>query len=71
MSSLSSFVLDYFLFSIFVFLFPEGTLPVLIANIAAQMVSAFYNYSLNCRFVFYTNRQFRTVADYFTLASGI
>lgn len=70
-SSLSSFVLDYFLFTFFVFLFPEGTIPVLLANIAARIISAFYNYSVNCRFVFHTDRQFRTAADYFMLAGVI
>lgn len=71
LSSLSSFVLDYFLFSLFVFIFPEGTILVLLANVAARMISAFYNYCVNCRFVFHTGRQLRTAADYFMLAGGI
>lgn len=71
MASLSSFVLDYLLFSILVFALPEGAVPVLVANVAARLVSAFYNYSINCRFVFHTNREIRTAADYFTLAGVI
>lgn len=69
--SFSSFVLDYLLFSLLLFLFPKGGASVLIANIAARLVSAFYNYSANCRFVFHTKRQLRTAMDYFALAGLI
>lgn len=71
LASLSSFVLDYVLFSMLVFLLPEGMLPVLLANIAARMASAFYNYSINCSFVFHADRQLHTAADYFTLAGVV
>ena len=36
--------------------------------LAARFISAFYNYSMNCRFVFHTYRRFRTAAHYFALA---
>lgn len=71
MASLSSFVLDYLLFSILVFVLPGGAVPVLLANVVARLISAFYNYSINCRFVFHTNREIRTATDYFTLAGVI
>lgn len=70
-SSLSSFVLDYLLFTIFVFMLPHGAGMVIAANIAARIISAFFNYSMNCRFVFHTHRQVRTAADYFVLAGII
>lgn len=71
MISFSSFVLDYLLFSLLLFLFPKGAVSVLIANISARLISAFYNYSANCRFVFHTRRQLRTAMDYFALAGLI
>lgn len=71
MVSLSSFVLDYLLFVLLTFVFPKGANAELLANIAARFISAFYNYSLNCRLVFHTERQVRTAADYFTLAGAI
>ena len=71
MASLSSFVLDYVLFSIILFILPQEAVFVPLANITARMVSAFYNYSINCRFVFHTHRQISTAADYFMLAGVI
>ena len=68
LSSLSSFVLDYLLFSAFLFFVPRTGISVVLANVAARFISAFYNYSMNCRFVFHTHRRFRTAAHYFALA---
>ena len=68
LSSLSSFVLDYLLFSAFLFFVPRTGISVVLANVAARFISAFYNYSMNCRFVFHTYRRFRTAAHYFALA---
>lgn len=70
-SSLSSFVLDYVLFLLLTGVFANGAMPVLLANVAARMISAFYNYSINCRFVFRTQKQMHTAAEYFTLAGVI
>lgn len=67
-SSFSSFVLDYLLFSLLMFLMPHTAVDTLLVNIAARAVSAFYNYSMNCRFVFYTKRKAKTVVRYFALA---
>lgn len=67
-SSLSSFVLDYLLFSLLLFLVPHTAALVLLANITARAVSAFYNYSMNCRFVFHTKQRAKTAVGYFALA---
>ena len=68
LSSFSSFVLDYLLFSFLMILFPHTPLWVLGANIFARMFSAFYNYSMNCRFVFHTHKKGKTALEYFGLA---
>lgn len=70
-SSFSSFVLDYLLFSGMLLLFPHTAVTILTANILARMISCFYNYSMNCRFVFGTQRKICTAMDYFALACGI
>lgn len=67
LASFSSFILDYLLFAVLMYFLPHKALPMLAANIAARLVSAFYNYSVNCRFVFYTDRKMRTAVQYFEL----
>lgn len=71
LSSLSSFVLDYILFFMLMLVFPHKAFYVLFANIAARVVSAFYNYAMNCRFVFHSEKRFGTAAGYFALAGVI
>lgn len=71
LSSLSSFLLDYFLFAVFMLFLPHTGGLVILANILARMVSAFYNYGMNCKFVFHTRWQTGTAIDYFALACGI
>ncbi len=68
LSSLSSFFLDYGLFAGFTLLLPHETLSILGANVAARLISAFYNYEVNCRFVFREKQEFRTATDYAALA---
>ena len=68
LSSFSSFILDYLLFSALMLFLPHTAVLVLAANILARMVSAFYNYSMNCRFVFHTKRKISTATHYFALA---
>lgn len=51
--------------------FPHIAAFVLAANILARMISAFYNYSMNCRFVFHTRRKLCTVFQYFELAAFV
>lgn len=71
LSSLSSFIVDYLLFAVFMFLFPHTPVTVLLGNVAARAVSAVYNYSMNCRFVFHRKKEFSTAMDYFALAGMI
>lgn len=71
LSSFSSFILDYLLFSILMLLLPHTAIAILLANMAARIVSAFYNYSMNCRFVFHTGQRIREAAGYFVLAGFI
>lgn len=70
-SSLLSFVLDYLLFSLLIFFMPHTAVYMLLANVAARAASAFYNYSMNCRFVFHTKRKAKTAVHYFALADVI
>lgn len=70
-SSFSSFVLDYLLFSLLLFFMPHTAVNTLLANMTARVVSAFYNYSMNCRFVFHTKRKVKTAVHYFALAGCI
>lgn len=70
-SSISGFVLDYLLFSLLMLLMPHIAVYTLTANIAARAVSAFYNYNMNCRFVFHTRREAKTAIRYFALAGFI
>lgn len=71
LSSFSSFILDYILFTVLTLILPHTGATVIFANISARLASAFYNYSMNCRFVFHTKCQVRTALDYFTLAGAI
>lgn len=71
LSSFSSFILDYLLFSLFMFWVPHTAVYTLLANVAARAISAFYNYSINCIFVFHTNRRIKTTVHYFALAGFI
>ena len=71
LSSFSSFLLDYLLFVLGMCIVPHTAWMVLAVNVAARMISAFYNYSMNCRFVFHTRRKMQTATQYFALAAGI
>lgn len=69
--SFSSFLLDYLLFSLLMLFLPHRAGYLLLANLTARGVSAFYNYSMNCRFVFHRDREINTAAGYFALAGFI
>lgn len=71
LSSLSSFILDYLLFTILMIFLPHTAALVLTANILARLISAFYNYSMNCSFVFHTEKKAATAVSYFGLAGFI
>ena len=71
LSSFSSFIVDYVLFALLLIVLPHTALWVFLANVCARVVSAFYNYTLNCSLVFHTGRKIRTAAEYFVLAAFI
>lgn len=71
LSSFSSFLLDYLLFSLLMLFMPHTAIAILLANIAARLVSAFYNYSVNCRFVFHISQRIEGAVGYFALAGFI
>lgn len=71
LSSFSSFLVDYITFVILTALLPPFAGMVFLSNILARGVSAWYNYSLNCRFVFHEKKKFKTAAGYFGLAAAI
>lgn len=71
LSSLSSFLLDYLLFTLLMLFLPHTAVDILLANIAARVFSAFYNYGVNCRFVFHTAHRIEGAAGYFALAGFI
>ena len=71
LSSFSSFILDYVLFSLLMIFLPHTAVFVLAANVLARIISAFYNYSMNCRFVFHTRKKLRTALQYFELAAFV
>lgn len=71
LSSFSSFVLDYLLFAFFMICLPHTAMFVLGANILARLVSAFYNYCMNCYFVFHKEKKIGTAVQYFELAAFI
>lgn len=50
---------------------PHTAMAILSANIAARIVSAFYNYSMNCRFIFHTDQRIKKAVGYFALAGFI
>ena len=70
-SSFSSFLLDYLLFTLGMLIFPHQGMAVILVNILARILSACYNYTMNCRFVFHTRWNIETAVDYFALAGCI
>lgn len=68
LSSFSSFIVDYLVFTVLMLILPHENSLILMSNIAARFISAFYNYSMNCSFVFHTKRKLKTAAEYFALA---
>lgn len=71
LSSFSSFVLDYLMFSLLMLFLPHTAIAILLANMTARVVSALYNYSMNCRMVFCTEQRAGEAAGYFALAGSI
>lgn len=72
-SSFLSFLVDYAAFNIFLWLFglmAAGNV-VLFSNIAARVISACFNYYLNCTYVFKNKKRFKNALEYFLLAAAI
>lgn len=71
-SSLASFLLDYLLFLLFAWGTRSLAWGLLGSNIAARLVSACFNYSLNKYLVFHGGRQVsQDLPQYVLLAAGI
>lgn len=68
MISLISFLIDYLLFSALILILGEEPAKILTANILARVISAVYNYLMNCRLVFRQKPSTSSAADYFILA---
>lgn len=68
MVSFSSFLLDYILFALLVFLLPGTAWEVAAANVGARVVSAGYNYRMNCHVVFHKKETMKTAVEYLFLA---
>lgn len=68
MSSFSSFVVDYIIYSLMVLLLSDSAEMLLISNISARIISSVFNYCLNRRFVFNAEKSTRSAASYFLLA---
>lgn len=71
LASFSSFLLDYVLFITFTLLLPKAAWAVAISNVGARVFSGFYNYRMNCRFVFHKKGSAQTGLQYLALAVGI
>ena len=71
LSSFSSFLLDYVLFVVFTLLLPKTAWAVTTGNVGARMISGYYNYRMNCRFVFHKKGSVQTGLSYLALALGI
>ena len=73
-SSFISFLVDYGFFNLFIFLLSLIALPfveayqLVIANVAARVISGCVNYYLNCRYVFGRKPTWRSAGQYFLLA---
>ncbi len=75
-SSLISFLVDYLLFILLIFLLrgfsaSEVVSYALIANVLARLVSGTVNYLLNCRYVFHRKPSLKTGGEYALLAITI
>ena len=71
-SSLLSFALDYCLFLLFSAVTGNWTWGLLLSNIAARLISACFNYTLNKYMVFHGGgRASRDLPRYMLLAAGI
>ncbi len=73
MSSFSSFLIDYLLFSLFEYLLPDSknasiVVMTVIANVSARVISATFNYIVNTKLVFETEKSIKSASSYCALA---
>lgn len=71
LSSLSSFCLDYLLFSAIMFATDKSSHMILAANISARLFSGTYNYLINTKVVFHKKPSADTAAKYAALAGAV
>lgn len=67
-SSFLGFLIDYALFCGLSSIFPNTKSYILAANIAARIVSAICNYTINCHLVFREKQTAKSAISYFLLA---
>lgn len=70
-SSLLSFVVDYVLFGLIVWILPKGAVELFAANAIARVCSATFNYTMNTRMVFHEKARKTSALQYIALAVGI
>lgn len=71
MISFSSFLLDYVVFALLIYLLPAASWEIAAANVGARVISAGYNYMMNCHVVFHKKETIRTAMEYLLLAGMI
>ena len=71
LSSLSSFCLDYLLFSAMIFATDKNPNMILAANISARLVSGTYNYLVNTKIVFHKKPSADIAVKYAALAGTV
>lgn len=69
-ASFISFLTDYFLFLLLSFLFPKTAMFIVVANIAARLISAALNYTLNTKAVFHDKQSMRKTLPQYILLAG-
>jgi len=72
-SSFLSFLVDFVAFNLFVWLLNllHAENVNVVGNIAARIISASFNYYLNCTYVFKSEKKFKNALEYFLLAAVI
>lgn len=72
-SSFLSFLVDFAAFNLFFWIVSRFTAENVdtISNIAARIISASFNYYLNCTYVFKSEKKITNALEYFLLAAGI
>ena len=67
LSSFISFIIDFLYYTLFVIVFGHLLYGIQMANILARVISSAFNYSVNSRYVFNKERNFKSATSYFGL----